>query len=106
MIAELKTKDWHASQDFMPGGPPTLNVTGTVVCPTTGYKAKLVRHSPQGINPTIYILDLIVTPPAPGTAVDNVLTDLHVQYHEDTRTKYSQVTILPENITVDVKITS
>lgn len=105
MDSNISSHDWSAWHDFMPGSPPTLHVTGKVNCPTSGYKASLVPHTPQGINPAIYLLDLVVVPPGPDEVVTEAFTDIDVHYHEDTRKHYDQVTILPEDITVDVKIT-
>lgn len=106
MSAELPTKDWVAWHDFMPGSPPTLHVKGVVTCPTTGYKAVLKPSVPQGFNPAIYLLDLVITKPGPNEIVHQTVTDLTVHYREDTSNSYSQVTIQPEGVTVDVSIAS
>ena len=102
----VTSRNWKAWHDFMPGSEPTLRVAGEVTVPTSGYDAKLTPHYPPGINPTIYLLDLIVTPPAPDQQVSQVVTTLPVRYEEETRNNYSQVTVLPEETTVDVEITS
>lgn len=88
----------------MPGDSPTLHVKGEVICPTSGFTARLVPHSPQGINPEIYLLDLVVNPPEPGTVVLQVETNVPVHFQEVTDQKYSDVTILPEGITVPVEL--
>ncbi|HEY0329540.1 MAG TPA: hypothetical protein VGC77_10610 [Rhodopseudomonas sp.] len=55
-------------------GPAELSVSCLVATPTPGFKAKLEEASPQGFNPAILLLNLIVTPPhqrqiqIPGTA--------------------------------------
>ena len=90
----------------MPGSEPTLHVKGDVTCPTTGYCARLTPHQPQGINPAIYLFDLTVTPPAPGQIVGQMVTDVLVHFQEVTRNHYEKVTILPENITVEVRLVS
>lgn len=103
---DVTSHNWKAWHDFMPGSDPTLHVKGEITVPTTGYAANLVPHKPQGINPAIYIFDLIVTPPDPSQIVHQTVTTLPVSYQENTSQKYSHVTILPENITEEVTITS
>ena len=90
----------------MPGSEPTLHVTGDVTVPTAGYSAKLSPHTPQGINPQIYLLDLTINAPAPDQVVPQVVTTIKVQYEEKTQASYTQVMILPENITVEVSTAS
>jgi hypothetical protein len=103
--SEFPTKDWYAWHDFMPVSPPTLHVKGLVTCPTTGYTAHLKVHVPQGTNPAIYLLDLVVVPPAADVIVEETVTDVDVRYDEDTTESYTHVTILPEGVTVEVHIT-
>lgn len=103
---QITSKNWKAWHDFMPGSEPTLHVKGEVTAPTTGYSASLIPHQPQGINPAIYLFDLVVVPPGPGQIVQETITTFEVPYQEDTRKKYSHVTILPENITEEVTIVS
>src|ERR671921_935687 len=55
--------DWYAWHDHEPPGPATLRVTGKCEFRTTGYKVKLKRREPQGINPKDLLLDLIVEEP-------------------------------------------
>ena len=86
----------------MPGSEPTLHVTGDLTVPTAGYSATLSPHTPQGINPQIYLLDLTINPPAPDQPVAQVVTTIKAQYEEKTPTSYTQVMILPANITVEV----
>jgi len=102
----ITSSDWKAWHDFMPGSQPTLHVKGTVTVPTSGYTAKLQPATPQGINPAIYLIDLIVTPPAPDEIVSPVLTPLEVYYMEITSQNYTQVSILPDGIIVDVEVVS
>jgi hypothetical protein len=97
-----KSSNWKAWRNIMPGADPTLHVTGDVTAPTSGYSAVLSPRIPQGFNPEIYLLDLTVTPPSPGQVVNQVVTIIKVQYEEKTKKNYARVTILPENITVDV----
>ena len=97
-----KCSGWKAWHDFQPLGTPTLHVTGKCVFPTTGYKVKLVKAVPQGINPKILLLRKVVTPPT-GIVLP-VVTTVQVHYTLKTKTKYTHVTILPEVVTVKVKI--
>lgn len=96
--------NWYASHDFMPGSPPTLHVTGKCTFGTPGFVVKLTKADPQGTNPRILILDKTVTPPT--GIVPQVVTTIDVRYDEDTSTKYDQVHIRPDGVTIDVKITS
>ena len=86
----------------MPGSQPTLHVTGEVTVPTGGYSAKLNPRTPQGFNPQIYLLDLVLTPPGPDQVVTQAITTIKVKYEEKTRANYTQVMIFPDEITVDV----
>ena len=104
MNTEFPSKNWKAWHDFMPGSAPTLHVAVEVTVPTSGYTAKLEPAMPQGINPSIYLLNLVVISPEPGEIVLPTFTDLPVNYSEDTSNPYTSVQILPENITVDVEI--
>jgi hypothetical protein len=101
------SKNWKAWHDFMPSSKPTLHITGTVVFPTTGYNARLRPAISQGINPAIYLMDLVVTPPAEGTVVHQTVTDVDISpYREDTSNRYTHVTVLPEGVQIEVGITS
>jgi len=102
MPQNYPTKDWSAWRNMMPPGPHSLHVIGTVTCPTPGFTARLVPHKPQGINPAIYLFDLVVTPPT--GPVTEVITDVHVHYSEITNVAYTDVTILPGNTTVPVRM--
>ena len=101
--ASTNCSDWYASHDHMPGRPKTLHVSGKCEFPTAGYTVELKPASPQGINPKIYILNKIVTPP-PGPAAD-VLTTVEVRYDEKTDTEYDQVQIEPDSVFIDVEHT-
>jgi len=93
--------DWHAWHDRMPGKRATLHVVGRCVFPTGGYAVSLELAEPQGINPRIYLLDLIVVPPT--GPVTQVVTEVPVHYREVTDAVYSHVQILPENAVVPVQ---
>jgi hypothetical protein len=68
---------------------------------TGGYKVELRPAVPQGINPSIYILDKVVHKPT-GPAPD-VITHVPVRYTEKTNARYSEVEIRPDRAKVSVK---
>jgi hypothetical protein len=103
---EFPSKNWKAWHDTMPGGPKSLHITGEVTCPTTGYTAVLTPTVPPNLNPKIYAMDLIVSPPSPGTIVHQTVSDVPVRYSEDTDKNIVSITIHPEEISVDVDIVS
>ena len=97
-----KCGGWRAWHDRMPPGPATLHVHGRCTFPTSGYKVKLVKAVPQGINPAILLLRRMVTPPA-GIVLPVVQT-IPVVFKLKTNAKYTHVTILPDGVTVKVKV--
>jgi hypothetical protein len=92
---------WKAWQDSMPPGPSTINVIGTCTFPTHGYKAKLTKAVPQGINPAILLLRLTITKPTGPV----ILTPqkIEVRFRANATTRYTHVTILPDGTTVKVQ---
>lgn len=94
-------RDWYASHDHMPPGPKKLYVTGKCTFPTTGFSVELKPAVPQGINPSIYILNKIVHEPTGPTA--DVITTVDVRYEEQTDTEYQQVHIMPDDVLIEVK---
>jgi hypothetical protein len=99
---EMKSNcsDWTAIHDFMPPGPARLTVTGKCTFPTPGYGAKLAKKIPQGINPSILLLEKIVTPPTSPQL--DVVTTISVTYEEVTDYRYKQVQI-SDGSTIEVK---
>lgn len=95
---------WRAVHDFQPPRTPTLTVTGRCRFPTSGYKVRLEEAVPQGINPRILLLRKIVTPPR-GIVLP-VVTTVNVRFTLRTSFKYTDVTILPEVVTVKVQVVS
>ncbi len=85
----------------MPPGPSTINVVGSCVFPTPGYKVKLTKAVPQGINPAILLLKLTITKPT--GKVPQVLQKVEVRFKAKALRKYTHVTILPDNVTVKVQ---
>lgn len=67
--SEVKLQNWIAILNLMPGpGPASFYVTGEVELPASNYEARLVKRVPQGINPKVLMLDLVLEPlKVPGT---------------------------------------
>jgi hypothetical protein len=84
--------DWSAWHDRQPVGPSVLYVRGKCEFPTAGYSVELEYHAPQGINPRDLLLNMVVHEPADPVA--DVITDVDVNYEEETDFEYDTVTIL------------
>lgn len=95
---------WSAILDMMPPNPGRLTVSGSCTCPTGGYKAVLKKADPQGINPSILILELETV--APTGTVNQMVTTYDVSYVEAGSPEYAQVEIRPCGVTVSVEIAS
>jgi hypothetical protein len=102
--AQVMCRDWAAWLNEQPLAPRTLHVTGECVAPTPGYTVTLRRHSPQGINPRNLLLELVVRPPTGSVA--QVPTPVTVRYEEKTTSGFDTVTILPEGVTIPVRVVS
>jgi hypothetical protein len=95
----LPQSKWKAWYDRMPPGPATLHVTGEHTFPTAGYSAELKPAAPQGFNPKIYILDLIVHEPKdPVILVPEVVK---IEYHEETNVIYDEVSIRADSVVLE-----
>ena len=57
---DTRTRNWYAWLDLMPPTPETLRVNGEVYVANPGIEALLVPTEPQGINPRILMLDLLL----------------------------------------------
>ena len=55
-----RTRDWYAWLNLMPPSPDDLHVTGEVYVPNPGVDPILVPREPQGINPRILLLELLL----------------------------------------------
>jgi hypothetical protein len=97
----LSCGKWHAIHDGMPPLPARLHVSGECITPTPGYTITLQEAVPQGINPLILILEKTVIPP---TGVEpQVLTTVPVHFTLKTDVPYTDVTILPDDVTIKVE---
>ena len=55
-----ETKNWYAWDNVQPPPPSSFHVTGEVFVPNPGVEVLLVPKVPQGINPAILLMDLIL----------------------------------------------
>jgi hypothetical protein len=90
-----------ATHNLQPGSSLTLKVFGKVMMPTPGYKLTLSKAEPQGINPSILLLNLKAEPPT-GIVTQN-LTLTPVSYEENTNSRYKTVQIEPGHIVLPVE---
>src|SRR5437867_7738123 len=94
--------DWEAWQNIMPGARHSIMVTGCCELPTTGYHLQLRKSEPQGINPQVLELDLIVHDPT--GPVLNVITHERAIYFEYTEMEYGEVHINPDGAVIKVQL--
>jgi hypothetical protein len=99
--AEGVCHDWTAVHDHQPPGPSVLRVHGTCRFNTAGFTVELRRREPQGFNPQDLLLDRIVHPPTGPVA--EVVTEVEVDYSEETEFDYQTVTILPDGPSISVE---
>ncbi len=55
---KIETRNWYAWINLMPPKPDDLHVTGDILVANPGVQAHLCFKEPQGINPTVLLLDL------------------------------------------------
>jgi hypothetical protein len=60
LIGVSEHQRWYAWENLQPPGPSKLHVIGEVAVPNPGVEASLVEKYPQGFNPTILLLELIL----------------------------------------------
>lgn len=58
--AEIRSQDWYAWINRMPPPPDDFHVTGEVLVANPGIEPLLVPKQPQGINPGILLMDLLL----------------------------------------------
>lgn len=56
----IETRDWYAWNNLMPPKPDDFHVIGEVRVGNPGIIAQLFPKEPQGINPDILLLDLVL----------------------------------------------
>lgn len=88
-------------------GEPSLCVHGSILVYTEETEVALARANPQGINPSILLLNLTITPkPGPMKGVPRLV---HYDESGDSINSYSQVQIVSNQgdvFIVDIKDTS
>ena len=99
--APPQCREWEAVHDLEPPGPGRLRVTGRCTVPSPGHRVELWRKEPQGINPADLLLERIVHEPQEPVA--QVLTEVDVEYGEQTDARVDTVTILDDGITIPVQ---
>ncbi len=77
---DRKTKNWYAWFNKMPPKPGDLHVIGEMEVPNSGVYAVLTKRQPQGINPQILLLDLLLIQ-KPGIW-PQVTTSVQARYDE------------------------
>jgi hypothetical protein len=100
-----RIKSVIAVANLQPPKPYEFYVRAIVTVPTPGYRAHLKPAVPQGINPRILILDVVLEK-LPGIW-PQVETDIEAAYRDNNyQGDYRQVTVRYENEskTVDVQI--
>jgi hypothetical protein len=100
----LKTSKWTAWDNLMPGSDKSLHVKGTGEFHSLGWKTQLEEAVPQGINPKILLLKLIVTPPGGPSGDQDYQEDIKFSKAQAAG-KYEEVTVLCEggkSITIPV----
>jgi hypothetical protein len=88
----LKIKKVIAIENRQPPGPPSFYVIATVQVPSPGYTATLKKAVPQGIIPTILLLN-VVTKKKPGVWPPKI-TDVDARYDiKNYKGKFKQVNV-------------
>ncbi|MCW2309986.1 hypothetical protein [Rhodobium gokarnense] len=101
---DAKTRELFAWNDLMPPLPDYFHITGEVYVANPGVDPLLVPAEPQGINPTILILNLFLCQRPGGWP--RVWVWKPVRYDKKIETGYTQVDIMCEGdriATVDVQ---
>ena len=75
MASAPKTRNWSAWIDLMPGKAPALHVRGKVETNAGNFHPDLKEAVPQGINPSILILDLTIVKKGEGGSDDVAYRD-------------------------------
>jgi hypothetical protein len=103
-VSKIVPENFSAWLNVQPGGPHTFHVKGMIEVNTGGWTATLTPTIPQGINPLIKLLDLVLTPPA--GPVSEVISTIEATYDENPALhEYKQVQFrLAGEFTIDVKV--
>jgi hypothetical protein len=95
---------WTASTDRRPapGAVSTLHVQGDCTFRFAGYNAELRPHLPLSTDSNVFLLDVIVHPPA-GPAVPGRGGVEDLSYSTRVGSSYQTVLLLPDHIAVPVR---
>jgi hypothetical protein len=93
-----RCKDWRALQ---PQGAGKLMVRGWCTYPSSGWSMELRRREPQGTDPADLLLERVESL-AEGYQA-RVIKAIEAEYVEETETEYDTVTILPDEVTIEVE---
>ena len=96
----MECRDWAAWENREPLERPRLIVTARCLLPTPAHRVGLRPSNPQGINPRILLLDLVVQ--APKFPAPQVVTPFLLRYEQPADTHYDSVTIMPDGPTIKV----
>lgn len=101
---EYRPGSWTAVLDSSPTQKPRLRVTGICTCPTGGYEVSLRRAATQGLNSRVLVLEFAASPPS-GMA-NQMMTDHEVRFEQLNSPMYTDVRIIPFDISVPVESAS
>lgn len=93
----VKTSSWYAWNNLMPPKPDDFHVIGQVEVPNPGVEALLSERVPQGINPKILLLDLVLLQ-KPGVW-PRIITTKEARF-DKTNVTYSNVEVFCGNHTL------
>ena len=96
-----QVKDFVAWENREPPGPAMLIITGKVIVPSPAYAARLVPASPQGFNPRILLLHLVIERTT-DRPVPQILVERAVRL--EASPNYDRVTILEAGLDIPVTI--
>ena len=100
IIKLSETKDWYTWINLMPPPPHDFHVIGEVMVPNPGVKAFLTPTVPQGFNPAILFLDIVLVQ-QPGYW-PQAITWVEAKYEKTVRAKsYDSITIFSEGEPID-----
>lgn len=102
--AGIETRDWYAWNNTMPPKPDDFHVTGEVQVGNPGVDVLLTPRTPQGFNPRVLLLDLVLAQ-RPGLWPQVVVWK--PARYDKTNADYDQVQIFHESspiATIDVEI--
>ncbi|MGP6158443.1 MAG: hypothetical protein ACLPYS_13220 [Vulcanimicrobiaceae bacterium] len=101
---ESRHGSWTAVFESGPTRKPRLKVTGTCACPTGDFEVALRKADSQGMNHRVLVLQLTAKPPS-GMAHE-AMTEVKVTFELDDAPMYTDVRIVPFDISIPVESVS